>query len=168
MLASLPADQKLGLGLVAGAFIVFALVSSFLIPRYRPQYPGRSGMKLFVIVAVCLFVGMLFAMEFLAREPKEASAGEGKAVKVTEREYKIDLAEHTLRPGTYTFDLKNDGQLPHNLTIDGPGVRDASTPTIGGGSSATVRATLKRGTYDLYCSVPGHKQQGMDTKLRIA
>jgi len=32
---------------------------------------------------------------------------------------------------------------------------------------ARVHVTLKDGTYDLYCSVPGHKALGMDTKLTV-
>jgi uncharacterized cupredoxin-like copper-binding protein len=27
---------------------------------------------------------------------------------------------------------------------------------------------LKAGMYELYCSIPGHKQLGMDTKLQVA
>ncbi len=168
MLAALSSDHKLGLALVAGTFILFALASSFLIPRYRPQYPGRNGMALFVIVAVALFVGMLFAMEFFGREPKEASAAEGKAVRVSEVEYKLSVAEKNLRAGTYSFDVKNNGRLQHDLTIGGPGVKNAATPLIDAGGSAKLHVTLKPGRYDLYCSVPGHKQLGMDAKITVS
>jgi uncharacterized cupredoxin-like copper-binding protein len=168
MLATLSSDHKLGLGLVAGTFILFALASSFLIPRYRPQYPGRNGMALFVIVAAALFVGMLFAMEFFGREPKEAKAAEGKSVPVTEVDFKIKLDQTKLGAGKYTFELKNDGQQPHNLTIDGPGVTNAATPTVNSGGSATLHVALKPGTYELYCSIPGHKQLGMDRKLTVS
>jgi uncharacterized cupredoxin-like copper-binding protein len=169
MLAALPFDHKLGLALVAGTFIAFALVSSFVIPRYRPQYPGRAGMPLFVIVTLAIFVGMLFAMEFFGREPKEAEAAkEGKSVKVSEVDFKIKLAEKSLRAGAYSFEVKNDGQQPHNLTVDGPGIKDKGTPNLTNGKSAKLGVTLKRGTYDLYCSVPGHKQLGMDVKLTVS
>src|SRR5438445_3528025 len=113
MLAALSYDHKLGLGLVAVAFILFAVASALLIPRYRPQYPGRSGLPLFVIVTAVLFVGMLFAVEFFGREPKEAEAAKGKAVRVSEVEYKIGLTEKNLRAGAYSFDVKNDGTLQH-------------------------------------------------------
>ena len=168
MLAALSYDHKLGLGLVAVAFILFAVASALLIPRYRPQYPGRSGLPLFVIVTAVLFVGMLFAVEFFGREPKEAEAAKGKAVRVSEVEYKIGLTEKNLRAGAYSFDVKNDGTLQHDLTIDGPGVNKAATPLIDAGSSAKLRVTLKPGRYDLYCSVPGHKQNGMDVKLTVS
>jgi plastocyanin len=169
MLASLSSDHKLGLGLVAGAFILFAVASAFLVPRYRPQYPGRDGLPLFIVVAGTLFVGMLFAVEFFGREPKEASAAkEGHTVPVTEVDYRIELADRNLSSGAYTFELQNKGKQPHNLTINGPGVNRAATPTIPGGSSAKLPVTLKRGEYEFYCSVPGHKQLGMDLKLTVS
>jgi uncharacterized cupredoxin-like copper-binding protein len=54
------------------------------------------------------------------------------------------------------------------LVVNGPGVSNAKTPTIGGGSTATLKVTLKAGEYELYCSVPGHKQLGMDVKVKVA
>ena len=41
MLAALSTAHKLGLGLSGVAFIAFALVSAMLIPRTRPDFPGR-------------------------------------------------------------------------------------------------------------------------------
>ena len=41
MLAALSTAHKLGLGLSGLAFIVFALVSSMVLPRRNPDFPGR-------------------------------------------------------------------------------------------------------------------------------
>ena len=38
LLAALSTGYKVGLGLVGLAFIVFALVSAFVIPAFRPDY----------------------------------------------------------------------------------------------------------------------------------
>ncbi len=70
MLLALSGNQKLGIALVAGAFIVFALTSSFLLPRRDPDFPG-SRLRLFVGATALLTVGMLSAMVFLAREGHE-------------------------------------------------------------------------------------------------
>ena len=185
VLLALSTSHKLGLGLTGAVFIAFALASSFLLPRYRPNYPGRA-LGWFVLAALVLFAGMLTAVEFFGREPAEAgakgettaatsaattttgSAAGAKKVAVTEKEFKIELASSSLAAGSYEFDLKNAGKIPHNLTIDGPGVPKAHTPTIGGGATATLKVTLKSGTYDFYCSVPGHKQLGMDVKVKVS
>lgn len=72
MLLALTAGQKLGLALVAGIFIAFALASAFLLPRRNPDFPGKR-LRLFVAVTVALFVAMMSAVFFLAVEaPEEA------------------------------------------------------------------------------------------------
>ena len=91
----------------------------------------------------------------------------GKKIDVTEKDFSITVAGGaTVKPGTYTFVVVNKGPSSHNLTIDGPGVAGKATPTSGPGTQ-TLTVTLKKGTYDLFCSVPGHKALGMDTKLHI-
>lgn len=63
--ATLSSTQKLGLGLSGLAFICFALVSSMLVPRWRPDFPGRS-LGWFVFVSILFFVGMMCAVLFIA------------------------------------------------------------------------------------------------------
>ena len=91
-----------------------------------------------------------------------------KSVPVTESEFKIELPSTSLSPGSYTFNLTNKGQVCHDLVIDGPGVSDEKTAVIGSGKTAKLRVDLKSGTYDFYCSVPGHKQAGMDVKVDVS
>jgi len=59
--AALSTGNKLGLGLSGLAFIVFALTSSMLIPRRRPDFPGRS-LGWFVFVSILFFIGMMSAV----------------------------------------------------------------------------------------------------------
>ena len=44
---------------------------------------------------------------------------------------------------------------------------DKATPTFAAGGSMDLTVTLKNGSYELFCSVPGHKQLGMDTHLTV-
>jgi uncharacterized cupredoxin-like copper-binding protein len=172
LIAALSTGHKLGLGLVALVFVLFALGSAMLIPRYRPEFPGKS-LRWFVLATVALFVAMMLAVEFFAKESEEAGATENTAaaaekVAVTETEFKIALAKQTLGPGEYEFDVKNDGKIGHDLVIDGPGVKDAKTPVTDGGQTATLKVKLESGTYEFYCSVPGHKEAGMDLKVTVS
>ena len=79
MLVALTTDQKLGLAGTAALFIVFALVSSLLIPRYKPDFPGRKGLGLFVIVTALFTIAMLGAVEVWAIEEESAAHGETPA-----------------------------------------------------------------------------------------
>ena len=94
--------------------------------------------------------------------------GSGTPIDVTLKDYSIDVASTgSLAPGTYTFHVTNNGPSSHNLTVDGPGVSDKATSTFAAGGSEDLTVTLKSGSYDLFCSVPGHKQLGMDTTLTV-
>jgi uncharacterized cupredoxin-like copper-binding protein len=97
-----------------------------------------------------------------------ATTGGGTDVAVTLKDFTITLAGgNSLKPGTYTFTVANDGPSAHNLTIDGPGVDNAATPTFGSGETKALTVTLQNGTYDFFCSVPGHKQAGMDVSVTV-
>jgi hypothetical protein len=60
----LPVGHEIGLIVVAVVFIGFALVSSLVVPRYKPDFPGPSGLSVFVIASIVLFVLMLAAVNF--------------------------------------------------------------------------------------------------------
>jgi uncharacterized cupredoxin-like copper-binding protein len=200
LIEALSTGHKVGLGLVGLAFVVFALISAFLLPALRPDYPGKRGLPAFLTLSVTLFIGMMFAVFFFGREPSESHAEEGskatststpsqttpsttapattastttapaapKSVPVTEVEFKIELPTTTLSAGTYTFDLANKGHVGHDLAFNGPGVDNKKTPVIAPGKTAQLTVDLKSGTYDVYCSVPGHKQAGMDLTLKVS
>ena len=93
---------------------------------------------------------------------------QGTLVNVTLKDFSIAVSGGTtLAPGTYTFHVTNSGPTGHNLTIDGPGVSGQSTGTFSAGGTSDLTVTLKNGTYDLFCSVPGHKAAGMDTTVTV-
>ena len=79
MLAALSTAHKLGLGLSALAFIVFALISSMLIPRRNPDFPGRR-LGWYVFVTFLFFIGMMLAVVFFGREEKEPAQREQAAL----------------------------------------------------------------------------------------
>jgi uncharacterized cupredoxin-like copper-binding protein len=168
LLLGLSTGNKVGLALAAAVFVGFSLIVSMLVPRWRPQFPGR-GLPLFLVVSVLLCLGMLAAVEIFGKESESEAAGTesaAQAVQVTEVDYKIRLPETTLKAGSYTFDVKNEGKVPHNLHVDGSGVQEA-TSDLAPGESESLTVELKPGSYDFFCSIPGHKQLGMDQKVTV-
>ena len=81
VVADLSSGHKLGLAAVGAAFIVFALVSSFVLPRRIPNFPGRF-LGLYVTVSALFFVAMISAVLIFGKEKKEA-AGESQAASTT-------------------------------------------------------------------------------------
>ena len=201
---ALSTGHEIGLGVTGLVFILFALASSFLFPRFRPDYPGR-GLLAFIVVAFVFFFGMLTAVEVFGAESKhqgEAAAAEtttttaaattttqqtttqaavgqtstastttttakpaAATVPVSEKEFKITLASTALKAGDITFVAKNDGRIPHDLAIKGTSDK---TKLIQPGGTAELKVTLKAGTYELYCSVPGHEAAGMKLNITVS
>jgi hypothetical protein len=62
--SAIPVGHEIGLVIVAAIFIAFALASSFLVPRYKPDFPGPTGLSTFVIVSVVMFGLMVAAVNF--------------------------------------------------------------------------------------------------------
>ena len=67
MLLAITNEGKLGLGALAAAFIVFALLSSFWFPRRNPDFPGNR-LGLFVLVTTVLFAATLAGVVVFAKE----------------------------------------------------------------------------------------------------
>jgi cytochrome c oxidase subunit 2 len=62
------------LGIVAAVLVGFSLFVSIVVPRRRPDFPGRS-LRVFVLVAALLVVGMLTAVAVLGETHHFASEG---------------------------------------------------------------------------------------------
>jgi len=75
--------------------------------------------------------------------------------------------EASAKAGKVTVDFNNPQGLTHDVAIE-----DSGGKTVGkteliaeGEDSATVN--LKPGTYTFYCSVPGHREAGMEGTLTV-
>lgn len=80
MLIAITSNGKLGLGLVALLFIVFAVVTAIVIPRSRPDFPGDK-LPRFVLASLVLFVAMITAVVVFAKEGGEGErAADGESV----------------------------------------------------------------------------------------
>jgi plastocyanin len=74
----------------------------------------------------------------------------------------------TAKAGKVTIHFSNTSSLPHNMTIQQgtSGGTVGATPTFAGGTK-TLTVTLKPGKYTFFCSVPGHRQAGMQGTLTV-
>lgn len=102
------------------------------------------------------------------KQSAPSSSGGGSTVKLSATEFKFAPSGPSVKkPGTVTFKVTNDGQAPHALEVEGPG-EEKETPTIQPGKSAALKVNLsKEGSYEFYCPVDGHKQQGMTGEIKV-
>jgi plastocyanin len=103
-----------------------------------------------------------------ATEPAGAERG-GSALRLTADPgggLRFDRQTLRARPGEVTIVMGNPSTVAHNVSIEGGGV-DEEGDTVGKGGRSTVRAELRPGEYDFYCSVPGHREGGMEGTLTV-
>ena len=75
MLLAITDNGKIGLGILAGLLIVFAILSAFYFPRRNPDFPGNR-LWLFILVSVVLFAGTMVGVVVFAAEEGEPHSEE--------------------------------------------------------------------------------------------
>jgi plastocyanin len=99
-----------------------------------------------------------------------AASGAGSTVKV-EADPNGQLAfvnnDLTAKAGSDTIEFDNPSSTGHNVEIeDSNGGEVASTDTITASKTSTT-ADLQPGTYTFYCSIPGHREAGMEGTITV-
>ena len=73
----------------------------------------------------------------------------------------------TAKAGNVTVEFNNPQALTHDVAIEGPsGEVVGKTELIASGSDSTT-VNLKPGTYHFFCTVPGHREAGMEGTLTV-
>jgi uncharacterized cupredoxin-like copper-binding protein len=89
------------------------------------------------------------------------------AVIAKETDFHIALSKSSFSAGKYTFEAVNKGQVTHSLEITGPGLSSPKTKNIQPGQKTDLTVNLKKGRYDVFCPVPGHKALGMNLNIVV-
>ena len=102
-----------------------------------------------------------------AATPAEAAASGGGETEVTVTA--VDIAyeptELSIAADTdVTITLVNGGVLQHDFNIEDT---EFATELLNAGQEASITVNLPAGEYVYYCSVPGHRQAGMEGTLTV-
>ena len=101
-----------------------------------------------------------------AEEPAPAEATELQLAADPGGGLTFDQTELSAAPGTVAIVLTNESPVPHNVAVEGSGV-DVEGEVFQGGGTRTTEAELSAGEYVFYCSVPGHREAGMEGTLTV-
>lgn len=99
----------------------------------------------------------------------DGGAGGGGAVAVSaaaDGTLAFDQTELTAAAGPTTFEFDNPASLGHDFCLEQDGSEVGCTEVITE-SSDTLDADLETGEYTFYCSVPGHREGGMEGTLTV-
>jgi plastocyanin len=98
------------------------------------------------------------------------ASGVLQTIQISEKEFSLDPSSITVpKAGTYAFEVTNDAQVTHALDIEESGSEnEAESGEIEPGGKKTVEFTFSgAGSYELYCPIDGHRQQGMEGTITV-
>jgi cytochrome c551/c552 len=82
MIFALSTSHKIGLATTGAVFILYSLVSAFVLPARNPNFPGRF-LKPYIALSIVIFLAMISAVLIFGKESKKASAGTPAAATTT-------------------------------------------------------------------------------------
>lgn len=122
--------------------------------------------KLLILVAV---IGA--ALSILAAVVAIRGGGAAAAAESSQQEGQVSLSEFAINgvlefaPGPVLLHVVNDGSQIHNLTVEG----GPASPDLSGGEASTLElGDLSAGSLVVFCSIPGHREAGMEATLVVA
>jgi uncharacterized cupredoxin-like copper-binding protein len=96
-------------------------------------------------------------------------------IEVSLTEYDIEMSNplyaieelSSFPAGSQTFRVTNNGTTEHNFEIEGQGIEEAFETNLSPGETQTMQLNLEPGTYEVYCPVGNHREQGMEMQLTV-
>src|SRR5919106_2041553 len=139
----------------------------------RPGFPTLAvGMVSVLLAAGAIGSGIITSAledEEEGEEAGQAEAAEGGAGALSLTadaggQLSFDKKSLEAPAGEVTIRMENPSSVPHNISVEGDGV-DEEGETVEKGGTSEVSANLRAGEYTFYCSVPGHREGGMEGTL---
>ena len=91
----------------------------------------------------------------------QIEAVSGSGLEFTEKEV-------TAKPGELTIEFTNPQSISHDVAVeDSGGQTIGKTELVSGTKTTETIGNLKAGEYTFYCSVPGHREAGMEGTLTV-
>ena len=99
---------------------------------------------------------------------QSAAKGPGGTVQLAADPTQIAYVQKSLssKPGNVTIDFDNPSQLQHDVAVEQGGKELAKSDLISA-SKTSVSVDLAPGKYVFYCTVPGHREAGMQGTLTV-
>ena len=79
----------------------------------------------------------------------------------------FDTNQLSAKAGKLTVDFTNNSAIAHDVVVSDQANKVLGQTPVFDGGTKSFDVTLKPGTYTYYCSVPGHRQAGMQGTLTV-
>ncbi len=99
-----------------------------------------------------------------------AAAGGGSTVNISTPSG-TDLAYNqkdvSAKAGSVTIDFQNNESIAHDVAVEDSSGQEVGATDLVSSGSATATVDLTPGTYAFFCTVPGHREAGMQGTLTV-
>jgi plastocyanin len=106
-----------------------------------------------------------------AKEESSSGGGGSSSTLKFEADPKGELAytstSETAKAGKVTVEFKNPQSLTHDVAIENANGEEVGATELIADGSDTTTVDLKPGTYTYFCTVPGHREAGMEGTLTV-
>jgi plastocyanin len=79
----------------------------------------------------------------------------------------FDQKDVSAKAGNVTIDFDNKQSITHDVTVEDSSGKELGATDLISSSTATTSVDLTSGTYTFFCSVPGHREAGMEGTLTV-
>ena len=79
----------------------------------------------------------------------------------------FDQKDVTAKSGSVTIDFDNKQSLSHDVKVEDSSGQELGGTDLVSSGTATATVDLQPGTYTFFCSVPGHREAGMEGTLTV-
>lgn len=87
---------------------------------------------------------------------------------VVAREFLYEPKDLAAKAGEVTFTVRNAGAIEHDFVVENAAKKIvAEARPFPAGKTVQVKVRLAPGAYVVYCSIPGHREAGMQATLRV-
>ena len=110
------------------------------------------------------------AAESGEKEGGGASSGGGSTLEFEadpNGELAYTATEETAKAGKVTVDFNNPQGLTHDVAIENEAGETIGQTELVADEETSTTVNLKPGTYKYYCTVPGHREAGMEGTLTV-
>lgn len=114
-----------------------------------------------------LAIVLLLAAAGCSSTAQQPAGPAASNVRIGLLEWDIASSAPTLAPGAVTLEVTNAGATAHDLAVSGEHV-DERVRLLAPGERARLQLDLSgEREVELWCTVPGHRQQGMQRRLAV-
>jgi plastocyanin len=103
-------------------------------------------------------------------EAEGGSAGSGAVIDFETPEgsaLAYTTKEATAEAGTVTINFTNVQATPHDVAIEDEAGEEIGKTAVVSEGSASGKVELEPGTYTFFCTIPGHREAGMEGTLTV-